>query len=85
MDELISMVSQKAGITTEQAKTAVVTVMDYLKNNLPDSVSGQFDAMMGAMGGMMGSAGDAMKGGMSGAMDMAKGVTGSMGGMLGKQ
>lgn len=78
MDELISMVSQKAGITAEQAKTAVTTVLDYLKSKLPAPIAGQLDALMGGMGGMVGGAADMVKGGVSGAM-------GAVGGMFGKK
>ena len=35
MEELIQKVSEKAGITGEQAKNAVNTIMDYIKNKVP--------------------------------------------------
>ena len=35
MDDLIRTVSEKAGINAEQAKTAVNTVMEYIKNKVP--------------------------------------------------
>ena len=35
MEELIQKVSEKAGINAEQAKSAVNTVMDFIKNKVP--------------------------------------------------
>jgi nucleoid DNA-binding protein len=35
MQELIQKVSEKAGINAEQAKNAVNTVMDVIKNKVP--------------------------------------------------
>jgi len=35
VEELIQKVSEKAGITGEQAKSAVNTVMDFIKNKVP--------------------------------------------------
>lgn len=35
MDELIKTVSEKAGISPEQAKTAVTSVVEFLKGKLP--------------------------------------------------
>ena len=45
MDELIKTVSEKAGINPEQAKTAVNSVIDFLKAKMPmiaDQVQGLF-------------------------------------------
>lgn len=36
MEELIRKVSDKVGITAEQAKEAVETVMDFVKEKFPD-------------------------------------------------
>ena len=51
MDELVKLVSQKAGITPDQAKQAVITVIDFLKQKLPAPLAGQIDAVLagGAM------------------------------------
>ena len=35
MQELIQKVSEKAGISADQAKNAVNTVMDFIKNKVP--------------------------------------------------
>jgi hypothetical protein len=46
MDELIKLVAQKAGISQEQAKAAVTTVVGFLKTKLPAPVAGQLDAVL---------------------------------------
>lgn len=35
MEELIKKVSEKAGINAEQARAAVTSVMDFIKNKVP--------------------------------------------------
>lgn len=47
MDELIKLVSQKAGISPDQAKTAVTTVLGFLKDKLPAPIAGQIDGLLG--------------------------------------
>jgi hypothetical protein len=46
MDELIKLVSQKTGISEEMAKTAVETVIGYLKQKLPAPIAGQIDSVL---------------------------------------
>ncbi|MBK8982133.1 MAG: hypothetical protein IPM38_07380 [Ignavibacteria bacterium] len=41
MDELIKMVSEKAGITAEQAKSATETVGGFVKDKLPAGLGDQ--------------------------------------------
>jgi uncharacterized protein (DUF2267 family) len=65
MDELVKLVSQKAGIPEAQARQAVETVLGFLKEKLPAPVAGQLDA--------------ALKGDMSGLGDMAGGLGGFLG------
>ena len=50
MDELIKMVSEKAGLSEEMAKTAVETVIGYLKKKLPAPIAGQIDGVLGGGG-----------------------------------
>jgi len=60
MEELIKQVSEKAGITEEQARTAVQTVADYLKERVPAPYSSYIDRFMsggGRGGGFMGGLG----------------------------
>jgi len=62
MDELVNLVSQKAGITQDQARTAVTVVLDFLKQKLPQPVAGQVDAFMSGQGGSAGGIGSAVEG-----------------------
>ena len=50
MDELIRLVAQKTGIAEEQARTAVLTVLGFLKDRLPGPLAGQLDGVLGAGG-----------------------------------
>ncbi len=63
MDELVKLVSEKAGISEEAARTAVVTVLDFLKDRLPAPIGAQLDS--------------AIEGG--GLADAAKGLGGLLG------
>ena len=65
MDELVKLVSQKVGISEEQAKQAVTVVLGFLKDNLPAPIAGQVDA--------------ALKGDLSGLGDLASGLGGLFG------
>lgn len=69
MDELIKLVSQKTGLSEDMAKTAVDTVIGFLKQRLPAPIAGQIDSVLGG-------AGDA-----PGLGSVAKGL----GGLLGKR
>jgi hypothetical protein len=53
MDELVKMVSGKVGIPEAQAKQAVEIVIGFLKDKLPEPISGQVDAALeGDLGGL---------------------------------
>ena len=43
MDEVIKMVSDKIGVSEDQARTAVTTVVGFLKDKLPGPLGGQID------------------------------------------
>lgn len=47
MDELVKLVSQKTGITQDQARTAVTTVLEFIKGRLPAPLAGQIDNILG--------------------------------------
>jgi hypothetical protein len=47
IDELINLVTQKAGISKEQAQAAVQTVIKFLKDKLPAPIAGQIDGVLG--------------------------------------
>lgn len=46
MDELVKLVSKKTGLPEAQARTAVKTVVDYLKKKLPAPVAAQIDPVL---------------------------------------
>jgi hypothetical protein len=60
MDELIKLVAQKTGISPDQARAAVETVVGFLKQKLPAPIAGQLDGVLS--GGAAASADDALKG-----------------------
>lgn len=67
MDELINQVAQRTGLAPDKARTAVDTVVGFLKNRLPGPVASQLDSAMS------GRRGD---GGVS---DAAQGLGGGLG------
>lgn len=59
MDELIKQVTAKAGISEEQARSAVNTVLGFVKDRLPAPIADQIEnAMTGEGGGVGGTIGD---------------------------
>ena len=58
MEELIKQVSAKTGISEDQARTAVTTVLGFLKNKLPAPIAGQIDNALGCGGGGESNLGD---------------------------
>lgn len=69
MEQVIKMVSEKAGISETQAKLAVDTVANFLKDKMPGGVGAQVDSFL--------------KGGAGGA-DTTGGIKDTLGGMFGK-
>lgn len=58
MDELVKLVAQKTGISEDQARTAVTTVLDFLKQRLPAPIASQVDGVLsGKAGGVAGAVG----------------------------
>ena len=47
MNELIRMVSERAGIPEDAARKAVQTVIGFLKDRLPAPIAGQIDGVLG--------------------------------------
>jgi hypothetical protein len=72
MEELINQVSQKTGLPPDKARTAVETVLTFLKSKLPAGLGNQLDQL--ASGGSGGGTGDGLG-------DVAK----SVGGLFGKK
>ena len=72
MEELVRRVSEKAGISEEQARSAVQTVADFLKERVPAPYAGYIDSFMAGGSGEGGSGG--------GFGDLAGGLGGMFGG-----
>jgi hypothetical protein len=64
MDELIKLVVKKTGISEQQAKTAVETVINFIKQKLPAPLASQIDGLLDS----------------SQASDVLKGLGGLLGG-----
>jgi hypothetical protein len=61
MDKLVSLVAEKVGISEDMARTAVETVVNFLKDKLPAPVAGQIDRVLEGDD-LAGKAGDIAKG-----------------------
>jgi hypothetical protein len=72
MDELIRQVTERTGISEAQARSAVETVVGFLKDRLPAPIAGQLDGVIGGAGGAV-----------AGLADQAGDVLGGLGGMFG--
>ncbi len=57
MDEIVKLVVAKTGISEEQARGAVTTVINFLKQKLPAPIAGQIDGVLAGSG-----VNDALKG-----------------------
>jgi hypothetical protein len=68
IDELIKPITEKTGISEDQARSAVNTVAGFLKEKLPAPLAGQVDNVLSGAGGMTDKLGD---------------VAGKVGGMFG--
>ena len=59
MEELIQQVTTRTGISEDQARTAVDTVLGFIKDKLPAPIAAQVDgALTGEGGGIGGTLGD---------------------------
>jgi uncharacterized protein (DUF2267 family) len=66
MEELINLVAQKTGLAPDKARTAVDTVLGFVKNRLPAPIASQLD--------------NALAGGAGGFAEAAKGLGAKFGG-----
>lgn len=66
MEQLISQITQRTGITDQQAREAVDTVVTYLKGQLPASIAVQVDGVLSGQGGDLGGQAGQMLGGLGG-------------------
>jgi hypothetical protein len=67
MQQLINQVTQRTGIPEDKARTAVDTVVGYLKQHLPGPIASQLDGAV---------SGEGSQGQAGGMMDKAKGMLG---------
>jgi uncharacterized protein (DUF2267 family) len=65
MDELINIVAQKTGLAPDKARTAVDTVLGFMKDRLPAPIASQLEAALSGKGADIG--------------DLTKGISGMMG------
>jgi hypothetical protein len=47
MEELISQITSRTGISEEQAKQAVLMAFSFAKDRLPEPIASQLEAMLG--------------------------------------
>ena len=71
MEELIKKVSERTGLSDEKAKTAIDTVVGFLKERLPAPIAGQVDNALTHAGGTI--------------VDKASDLIGGIGGMFGNK
>lgn len=50
MEELVKLVAKKTGIPEAQAKVAVETVLNFLKERLPEPIAGRLDDVLSGEG-----------------------------------
>jgi hypothetical protein len=51
MEELISQITTRTGISEDQARQAVGMVVEFGKSKLPEPIASQFDALLGGSAG----------------------------------
>jgi len=74
MDDLLELVQEKAGISAEQARKAIETVVDFMKDRLPAPLGDQLSKFVED---------DDDGGGDDDGGDMLSGLTDKLGGLLG--
>jgi uncharacterized protein (DUF2267 family) len=78
MDELIKQVAAKTGIGEDKARTAVETVVNFLKAKLPAPIAAHLDTALGAAGSALGNVD------LGSVAQAAQSIPG-LGGLLGKK
>jgi hypothetical protein len=73
MDELISQITSRTGISNEQAQQAVEMVMGFAKSKLPEPLASQLDSFMGGSSG----------GGAADLLGQVQGQMGNLGDLFG--
>ena len=69
MEELIKRVSERTGLSEDKARTAIDTVVGFLKERLPAPIAGQVDNVLTQAGGTI--------------VDKAGDLIGGIGGLFG--
>ena len=59
MEELVKRITEKTGISEDQARSAINTVTGFLKEKLPAPLAGQIDNVLSGAGGISDKLGDA--------------------------
>jgi hypothetical protein len=70
MESIIKMITEKAGISESQAKSAIDTVVGFLKDKMPGGIGAQVESFL--------------KGGTGSLGDVAGGLKDKLGDMFGK-
>lgn len=70
MEELVKRVSERTGLSEDKAKTAIDTVVGFLKERLPAPIAGHVDTALTHAGGTV--------------VDKASDLIGNIGGMFNK-
>ncbi len=50
MEELLRKVTEKTGLPTDQARSAVASVLGFIRGKLPEQATGQFDSALAKLG-----------------------------------
>ena len=61
MEELVKMVTQKTGISESQAKSAIDTVVSFLKDKMPGGIGSQVESFVKGNTGSPGNVVDSIK------------------------
>lgn len=72
MQQLVNLVSQRTGLSEDKARTAVDTVVNFMKERLPGGLGSQLDSVVAGGG----------QGEGQGSLDD---LAGGLGGMLGRE
>lgn len=73
-DQIINLVAERAGISQDQARTAVTTVLGFVKDKLPAPLASHVDALL---------TGQSSSGDLAGEAQQLLGNLGGLGGLFG--
>jgi len=73
MDTVVKLVMERTGLGEAQARSAVETVIGYLKQQLPEPLAGQVDSVLGGDTSGLGSQAGSLLGGLGGMFGKDKG------------